>query len=253
MVKAKSLIDSGHLGQEIWMCEVRLSVHNLVGNKYTWTCDGTMGGGVLHQFGTQIIDLLNFLTNQRPIRVNGTVRTLAKTTEHICGIRNISSDDWVSFQMEMSGGAFANVTLNSQLQGFSQEVYLVGPEGRLIIRNGDLFSSKGNDNKEELLYEDDHQSETNSDPLFSGIYLKGLVQQFRSLAKRFSTASSGLSLDESMAGFEDAQCVQAVCQAIKESSRERHWTKVMIKTKEESPVLPLQHMLHLIPRISSSR
>jgi predicted dehydrogenase len=113
-----------------------------------------MGGGILQRFGSHIIDLLQFLTDQKVIRVNGTVRTFVKNTDTIGGIRRISSDDCTTFQIEFDGGTFANVTLNSQLNGFNQEVFVCGGEGHLVARNGDLFCYTNGAEREEILFSD---------------------------------------------------------------------------------------------------
>lgn len=47
-------------------------------------------------------------------------RTFCHNTPSINGIRQITSDDLSSFQLELSGGILANVVLNSQMVGFNQ-------------------------------------------------------------------------------------------------------------------------------------
>ena len=84
-------------------------------------CDHHNGGGVLNIFGSHVIDLLQYLTDGRRVeRVHGVVRTFCRHTSAIDGIRQITSDDLASFQLEMSGGVLANVVLNSQMVGHNQ-------------------------------------------------------------------------------------------------------------------------------------
>jgi len=47
-------------------------------------------------------------------------RTFCQNTPSINGIRQITSDDLSSFQLELSGGILANVVLNSQMVEFNQ-------------------------------------------------------------------------------------------------------------------------------------
>ena len=68
---------------------------------------------------------LQYLTDGRRVeRVHGVVRTFCRQTSAIDGIRQITSDDLASFQLEMSGGVLANVVLNSQMVGFSQVIII---------------------------------------------------------------------------------------------------------------------------------
>ena len=93
-------------------------------------CDHHNGGGVLNIFGSHIVDLLQYLVQDRRVeRVHGVVRTFCRRTQSIDGIRQITSDDLASFQLEFSGGILANVVLNSQMVGFNQ-VYFV----QLLLR-----------------------------------------------------------------------------------------------------------------------
>merc|ERR1712080_236177 len=133
-------------------------------------CDDHMGGGILNQFGSHVIDLLQYLTTFKASRVHGTLRTLTKTTERINGIRQISSDDLAVFQMECiqessrsmnekwsnRNEMFATVTLNgcSHHSQFLQEILICGTKGHLILRNEDLYFRKeiGPETVEELLY-----------------------------------------------------------------------------------------------------
>lgn len=287
-VGMKRAIQQGFIGPDIAMADVRINTGSLIGKSYSWLCDETMGGGILNLFGAHIIDLLFYLTGQKALRVHGIVRTFSKTTETICGIRQINSDDCTTFQVEMERGTFATVTLNSQLSGFSQEVILVGREGYLAVRNEELFGKKNSGVKEEEPMDivatggknsgNATTTITTDEPLLPAIYLGGLVQMFRQLTKKFqhepdtnslsgeqlaSAASEKANEDKQQKGgeeikkiskqtenknnngvsevdfstFEDAQYVQAVIEAIRFSSRERKWTKVMIKADDQDPLL----------------
>ena len=91
-VRMKQLIEEGYVG-ELLVCEVQVHSGSLLGKKYNWSCDDLMGGGGLHSVGTYIIDLLTFLTGQKAVKVHGLLKTFVKQTDHIKGIRQITSDE----------------------------------------------------------------------------------------------------------------------------------------------------------------
>ena len=80
-------------------------------------CDELMGGGVLNNHGSFVIDTLTFLTGQHATKVNGMLKTFTTKTEKIKGIRQITSDDFCTFQLDLDGGACATVTFNNHLPG----------------------------------------------------------------------------------------------------------------------------------------
>ena len=78
-VKAKQLlskINEDNLIGQINLCDVRINSPNLISEdeNYSWACDNHMGGGILNQFGSHAIDLLQYLTSFRASRVHGTLR-----------------------------------------------------------------------------------------------------------------------------------------------------------------------------------
>lgn len=125
-MRLKELLTDGFVGVGgPTLIDVRLQSESLVGvdndSTFSWVCDHHNGGGVLNIFGSHIIDLLQYLVDGRRVdRVHGVVRTFCRRTPAIDGIRQITSDDLASFQLEMSGGVLVNVVLNSQMVGFNQ-------------------------------------------------------------------------------------------------------------------------------------
>ena len=78
-VKAKEVISQtskNDLIGQITMCDVRINSPNLIGHDetYSWACDEHMGGGILNQFGSHVIDILQYLTTFKASRVHGTLR-----------------------------------------------------------------------------------------------------------------------------------------------------------------------------------
>ena len=253
-VKMRNFIRSGFLGPAgASLIDVRLSTGPLIGRSYSWLCDDAMGGGVLNLFGAHIVDLLTFLTGRKVARAHGVVRTFVKTTPTIHGIRQIKSDDLATFQLEMEGGVFATVNLNAQLNGFRQEVNVCGHEGYLVARNGDLFGKK-NDSVSEAPLLIDEVNPKEEDALLPAIYVSGLSEMYSQLAGAFRSRaaspeddSASRSRDKNNAAapysqfatFEDGQYVQAVIEAIRHSSREKCWSKVIERRKEDEHDLAL--------------
>ena len=68
-------VENSCIGQ-ITLCDVRINSPNLIGSNetYSWACDDHMGGGILNQFGSHVIDILQYLTNFKAVRVHGTLR-----------------------------------------------------------------------------------------------------------------------------------------------------------------------------------
>jgi len=273
-VKAKEMLsqldDNNRIGQ-ITLCDVRINSPNLIGSNetYSWACDDHMGGGILNQFGSHVIDILQYLTNYRATRVHGTLRTFTKTTEKINGIRQISSDDLAVFQMECiektssddkersskKQEMFVTATLNgcSHHTNFNQEILICGTKGHLVLRNQDLYFRKNQNlgTSEEVIFSESDPSvmSQNNNHLSSPdgnfapeMFPKGVSLLFRYLSNRIKTTSDikveeAVSSDDSnqnthnlcsIASFEDGLYVQAVMEAIRQSSKEKSWTKVSI-------------------------
>ncbi|XP_041039447.1 glucose-fructose oxidoreductase domain-containing protein 1 isoform X2 [Carcharodon carcharias] len=153
-VKMKQMIQEGYVG-DLLICEVQVHSGSLLGKKYNWSCDDLMGGGGLHSVGSYIIDLLTFLTSQKAAKVHGFLKTFVKQTEHIRGIRQITSDDFCTFQMVLEGGVCCTVTLNFNVPGdFKQEIIVVGSTGRLMVNGSDLYGQRNSASQKELILED---------------------------------------------------------------------------------------------------
>lgn len=245
-VQMRKVVRDGYIGN-LTICDIQVQCGSLLHDHYDWTCDELMGGGLLTNVGSHIIDIITYTTGRRALRVHGMVRTFTKTC-NFKGIRQITSDDFCSFQMELEGGCCATVTLNEHLPGqFSQEVLLCGSEGHVVVRGGDLYGQKLAAPKEEVLYLDiedlkqssvipvnksvvDAQSYMNS--LLPKPYMKGLLKMVGALKEAFAAREDLQSWVKEpvtmAASFEDGQYIQAVVDAIRLSSKGREWVKVEI-------------------------
>lgn len=244
----KKSISEGYLGTEndITVCDVKVQMGSLLNETYDWLCDETMGGGVLTLVGSHVIDLVTFLTRQTAVQVHGIVRTFTKTNEFINGIRNISSPDFCSFQMEMNKGTLVTVTLHTHLPGsFSQEVMICGKLGYLVVRGGDLYGFKVGSQKEEVIYldvEDLSRTVSLNQVAVNTIprpYLKGLYKMMGALREAFLPVEDKHGWVKEpvaiAATFEDGLYVQAVINALRKSSNNRQWVRVEVMNEEPDP------------------
>ena len=221
------------------LIDVRLETPPLIaakGQKYSWMCDGTSGGGVLNTFGSQIVDLLHFLTDgKKAARVHGVTKTFTSKTDDISGIRSVTADDFAVFQMELEGGScFAHVTINSQAAEFRQEISVCGSHGRLTARNERLFHArKGSLEEEEIIVKGERIEIKSGNPMNSGPYLEGTLNLFRHLASKFRDKTESTTMMSGLTAFNDAQYIQAVTEAVGKSSLERSWIKVTEKCQED--------------------
>ncbi|XP_042075213.1 glucose-fructose oxidoreductase domain-containing protein 1 isoform X1 [Haplochromis burtoni] len=245
-VRMKELLEAGYVG-ELLVCEAQVHSGSLLGKKYNWSCDDLMGGGGLHSVGSYIIDLLTFLTGQRAAKVHGFLKTFVKQTDHIRGIRQITSDDFCTFQMVLEGGACCTVTLNFNVPGeFRQEVIVVGTDGRLTVTGTDLYGQKNSGGGEsgggpELLLKDTTPLEKASLPekAFSDIpspYLTGTIRMIQAVRQAFQDQDDRRTWDgrplTMAATFED--CLYALCvvDTIKKSNQCGEWQNIVVMTEE---------------------
>ena len=254
-VKMKTLIDEGYLGT-ITVCEVRVHCGSTLKDKYDWMCDELMGGGVLNMHGSIIIDMITYLTGQKATRVHGLLKTFIKQTDKIKGIRQITSDDFCSFQMELDGGACATVILNGHLQGqYSHEVLVCGVKGHLVVRGSDLYGQKNDRPKEDAFFKDapnilDHQNSAVSESIRAEIpitHLKGLIKlidsvkdAFKSIEEKHSWTRNPVAI---AATFEDSHYIQTVVDAVRKSGKNKEWIKVQLIKEAPDPNMFLSDAL----------
>lgn len=246
VVQMRKLInDQQYLGDRgPALLEFRLQMGRIF-QQYDWLCDSTMGGGILNLFGSHLIDLVSFVTQQKAVRVNGVVRTFTETTPAIQGIRRVTAPDFCNFQMELVNGTLVTVTLHSHqcisaptTSFFSQDLMVCGRDGSyLALRGNDLYGQRAATNgKEEVLYVDDAPY-TASEQLLPRPHVRGLHKMVAALREAFLPVHEQTgwikSPVESAATFDDGLYVQAVLDAIRRSNEERSWVPVSVLS--ESP------------------
>lgn len=247
VIKMKRLVNEGFLGQ-LTICEAKVHFSHRLRHTFDWMCDEMMGGGVLNRYGSMMVDVISHITGQKAVQVQGMLKTYTKQTEHIKGIREITSDDFCSFQMELDGGACATVTVNGHLPGqFVQEIILVGTQGRLSLRGADLYWQKWDKTKEDLL---------NFDPVsYSDIselgirervrgdipipYMKGIIRMIESVRDAFQQVEErqGWNAEPLVPGgtFEDCFYVQTVVDSVRAASKSKQSVKVVMTDSQPEP------------------
>ena len=193
-MQARKYVAEGYCG-DLLVCECTLHTNNIVGNKYDWHCDQSMGGGILHLYGCHIIDILSFIIGERAAEAQGYLQTFVKHTKSMPTFRQITSDDFCSFHLRYPSGAHANVILNSHLpQDFNQEILIVGTKGYLKISNGHLCGKTNENDSKEVVF-------TNpNDPVklelldveykLPDIYLQGLVSLVEGIKNAFQSTQN---------------------------------------------------------------
>ena len=234
-IKMKQLIVDNFIGS-IVTCEARIYCLNAVVNHYDWTCEEKMGGGILHMQGSFVIDLLTYLINQKAHRVHGILRTYNRQSENVNGIRQITSDDFCSFQMDMNGGACAVITLSHHVpKPYFQEICISGTKGSLIVRDCNLFGLKLGQ-AEELLYNDSNDIYNEKLTLPENInenysdcspHLKGLWKMIESMKDAFDLIEDRCGWVtqpiNTAATFYDGEYIEAVIDAVKRSNSTHEW------------------------------
>lgn len=245
-VQMKKALEEGYLKGPVTVIDIRVQMGSLLNNGYNWLCDDTMGGGILALVGSHVIDLIFHLIGQRATRVHAIIRTFTQSTKYVHGIRHISSPDFCSFQMELNGGTLVTATLSNHLQGqLTQEILICGAGGHLVVRGGDLYGCRGEQEsgaQEEVLYLDVENLQESNPLIINSIprpYIKGLKKMIGALREAFQPVEDKRGwIKEPVslgATFEDGLYIQAVIDALKQSSKRKEWTKVNILMEEPDP------------------
>lgn len=123
--KMRNLISEDFLG-EMQIVEIRVHCGVVLNDHYGWSHDERMGGGMLSRFGSHFVDIVSFVSGQKATKVHGFLTTFRKNSKKVSGFREITSDDFCTFQMKMNGGACCTCILNNNVPGkFSYEVCFI--------------------------------------------------------------------------------------------------------------------------------
>jgi len=223
----KDKLHSGYLGERISLVDMRISCGSLLDPEYSWLCDAGMGGGVLSLLGSHLLDLVSFLQLGRVTRVHANLNTMTRTTDNIKGIRSITAEDCAVLQLNLTSGCLVNISINSVMSGFSQEVVICGSAGYLAFSNDVVRARKNGASSDQVFQLNISQSE--EEVTASGlppVYSAGMVRMIQDLKEEFQARAEGRTRLRSAASFADGLYVQAVIEAMRRSNQTRQWSKV---------------------------
>lgn len=247
-LEMKRHIESGYIG-ETQIIEMRVYCGLSLDIHYNWFHDRRMKGGMLSTFGGHFIDIASFVSGQKACKVHGFLTTFQKYTPKVSGFREITSDDFCTFQMKMDNGTCCICTLNNNLPGkFSYEVIAVGTKACLTAKDGYLYgqskSASSSASEKELLAEDSHELPTGLKDMFPDEivdqiptpFCQGMFNFFESLKLSCLQQSDRRQWDSAMlqssATFKDALYVQSVLDSILRSSQTCDWEQVYSSLNE---------------------
>ncbi|KAK2722987.1 glucose-fructose oxidoreductase domain-containing protein 2-like [Artemia franciscana] len=243
--KMQSLILSSFIGQ-IMLISVDINTSSLVGDEYSWLCDENSGGGILTVICSHFIDAISFITGKKLRQVHGSLRTLVRITDKINGIRQITSDDFCSFQGEINGGAFLSVTANSNMSDlFKYNLVITGSKGYLST-DGKILEHFNSETKEKSVVAQMDTFTAARDlndckdyfhllcPSEEGLsrFVNALKESFQGVEDRTGWNKDPVAM---AATFEDGQYVQAVIEAVRKSSRLKEWVSVTSISEAPDP------------------
>lgn len=265
--KMKSLVADGFLGTPV-VCEVIVRCGAIFRTEFDWLWEFPMGGGVLNVVGSHVIDLISYLLGSKSNRVQGLVRSLRRTLndeDSFSGYchRKLNADDFASFLLKFDNDdVSATCTLNSLCDGqFYQEIYLCGPDGQLCAKNLELYRRDKTSDDFSLIFKESDDgrysssSSTKMNAAGGGGVPKFYADTFLKVCEKLSqilplfvnntppnchdpltnstNATIATRASSELAGFDDAQYVRAVVDAVRHSSYKGDWVKVELLSQEQ--------------------
>lgn len=155
MHAARQLVQEGGIGK-LRHGEVRFVNSSRANFKriWNWWSDVAQGGGILGAIGSHQIDAVRYLLNDEVTAVSGclqtyvTQRPISPPTETGAPspTREVTSDDFASFQLKMAHGGIVSVLASMVARtNESQSITLYGDAGTLRIQSGRLFYAQPDD------------------------------------------------------------------------------------------------------------
>ncbi|XP_002124667.2 glucose-fructose oxidoreductase domain-containing protein 1 [Ciona intestinalis] len=241
-LEMKQQVGDGGIG-ELLVVEVRVHSGVSLNINYNWSHDSRMGGGVLTNLGGHFVDIVNFVSGQKAVKVHGFVTTFQKQTAKVSGFREVTSDDFCTFQMKMDQGACCTCVLNNNIPGkFSYEVLFIGTsvfDGKKTapckLKVGSVeFQAL----VQEIITKDCQDTPEGLETIFPSEVLaqipiplcQGTSEFINSLKNSFQDQNDrrnwNKTILERAATFEDALYVQTVLESIRRSSQTSDWERV---------------------------
>lgn len=222
-IKMKQLIETDYCGT-LQILHAKIDMSSLLkSGKYSWQCDEALGGGALSCLGTQMIDILHYVTGQQAQEVMCSQHTFTQEMDAIKGFRKITSDDYCTMNLKFPDGMVGTIILNTRSSGFSQEIGVFGSAGRLEVTTAlddvhtgtTLFGYPAG--KKHILYTEKDLPEMNPHAI-------GTRRLYGRLKRAFDSGeeTSWASLVDRAATLDDGYYVQSVISAARRSSRNGH-------------------------------
>jgi len=237
----KKQIAENYIG-DMTIVEIRVRCNLSFDVNYGWPHDSRMGGGVLSLFGGHFVDLVHYISGWKAEKVHGFVRTFQKQTNNISGFREITSDDFCTFEMQLNQNAFCTCVINNNVPGpFSYEVLVIGTKACLLAKDGVLYGQRKSDFhsiNQEVLAEDGQTIPSGLQSVFPPNileripipFVQGLLKFIESFKKAFQDEGDRRKWEKTAlsnaATFEDALYVQHVLACIRKSSQTSYWEQV---------------------------
>lgn len=147
----KEQISSGAIGTAL---HVQIIAHfpKLYSTECTWWSSHDLGGGLLYEYGSHMIDLLEWWFGPA-VHAAGEIRTVVTSRVDYQGInRRVDSDDLSSFRLRWDSGFFADVLLSGVASNDRRDVIIHGDEATLILDAHDMIHrfTRGSTNLETI-------------------------------------------------------------------------------------------------------
>jgi predicted dehydrogenase len=218
-LKMKELVESGYLGE---LLTVRISAQSDMlldpqARPWTWWHDREKGGGILGALGSHLIDTLRWWFGEI-VELAAQLDTYVKRRPLSDGgeWREVTADDLVAALLRLANGAQASFLVSGLARGAGSRMEAHGTAGTLIIDEATLLGVQGRGAPQPI--------ELPALPrLNQGDDFR--IAPFLSFLERFLPQLRGEG-EAAVASFEEGVAVQAVMDAMHESSQTGSFVKV---------------------------
>merc|ERR1712004_26389 len=264
IVAAKLQVESGVLGK-VKLVDAKLSCSNeFLRNAeiHDWRHDRRMNGGILSQYGSQILDVLNYITNSTVSKVSASILDNLCSNYHnekLTGSdwRKTTADDFVSVHFAFENGVRGGMNLNgvsAEPSKFDLSVEIFCSVGKISIRDGKCSVVKEGSPHVDII-EDDFQSvplenistleeDITSYDKVPVMTKQSLVIMAETLGRKWEKKVLKEEDRLKMPNFDDMLKVQATIEAIRKSGENSiKWDSVQVM-KAENEVINLASLRH---------
>ncbi|GIY84694.1 glucose-fructose oxidoreductase domain-containing protein 2 [Caerostris extrusa] len=192
----QKVVRDGYIKICLSVMQVQCEVYH---DRYDWTCDELMGGGLLTNVGSHIIDIITYTTGRRAC------------VSMVC-----------EGHVVVRGGDL----YGQKTTALKEEVLYLDIED---LKQSSVISHSSSPSSVDM-------TQNNVNALLPKPYMKGLLKMIGALKDAFATQEdlqSWVKEPVAMAAtFEDGQYIQTVIDAIRLSSKAREWVKVELLTED---------------------